>query len=450
MTAWQTNIKEGLRDIWSHKFRSSLTITGVILGVASLFTMFAITDGLTFEMQKNLIETGALERITILSADPPEEQEHLADQSPGQTYQDAVALRNHDLFLWVAPFIRFGASVTRAGKVVRGTLYGVDDGFLELDNHRISHGRYFSDLDLFYKNRVCVISTLLAKDLWDNPEREALGSWIIIHGVSFKVIGLFPHYMTERARRALQREIERNKKNPTQEDNVRQQKKRSSPWNDPFFSQNRAIAIPITTMLATLKSTTIVDGIDVGPDTQLSGIGVGIEDLSLLEVVEGVIQNTIRIVHNGVEDFELETGEDKINDVKAQIHSARTNGTFIAGIGLLVGGLGITNIMLATMVDRIREIGIRRALGAKPRDVLLQFLMESVILSLTGGILGLFLGLGFIQLIILLSPVDTNPIIEPMAIAISLISSIFVGIISGLYPAHKASNLSVLEALNFE
>ncbi|MEM9443966.1 MAG: ABC transporter permease [Verrucomicrobiota bacterium] len=446
---------EGLRGLWSYKFRSCLTLLGMILGVASLFAMLAITNGMTFEMLEGYREMGTLERVTVVKADPPAHQEHLADQNIGLVYEDAVALKQNPFFTWVCPLIEMGVNARYQDRRSNAILYGCTYDFLVMDRHVVAQGRFFSDLDMINQHRVAVVGYRIAKELWNQPERDSVGSTILINGTSFKIIGLFEEYLTEQAKR--ERETGFSKKiEEKRQQRMKRRKKR--PWQDPFYKKNNAIAIPLTTAIGTFRSTTMVNKKgsntsskeDLGPDPTLSSLQVGIPSFNQINEAKDIIRQTLLFTHNGVENFELETKEDEVAEIEKQIFSTRVNGLFIAGIGLLVGGLGITNIMLATMVDRIREIGIRRAIGAQPGDVFIQFILESTMLSLLGGVAGVFTGWGLLQLIMVLAPLSATPMIEMSAIIISFTSSAIVGLAAGIYPAVKASSLNVLEALNFE
>jgi len=165
-----------------------------------------------------------------------------------------------------------------------------------------------------------------------------------------------------------------------------------------------------------------------------------------LEQVRGVLEVTRR----GVDDFDLETREEWFDRMEASISATRLSGGMIAAIALVVGGIGITNIMLASISERVREIGIRMAVGARGRDIFAQILVETVIVAFLGGLLGVGAGIGLIEAITVLAPSENLPVVQWQAVASSVSFAVLAGILSGLYPALHASRLDPITALRYE
>jgi putative ABC transport system permease protein len=192
------------------------------------------------------------------------------------------------------------------------------------------------------------------------------------------------------------------------------------------------------------------NNVDTGRDTRISNLAVTIKDPSQLESSLQQMRNILSLTHRGIRDFGFETKEDWLDNIETSTRAAKLSGGLIAGISLLVGGLGIANIMLASISERIREIGIRRAVGATAFDIFIQIVIEATSLAILGGILGVAAGFALVQVLVMLAPAQNNPIIEPTAILISLGFAFLVGVLAGLYPAFKAAQLSPIQALRYE
>jgi len=436
---------EGIRDIASHKFRSALTILGVVLGASALLTMSSITEGMARGMRSQMLLTGDHIKIEVRRAAPPSEQSTIADTSPGLTLRDAEAIEQKiNLVDWVSPELKKRVIATYENKQDGTNVRGVTQGILIQDKHEEPYGRFFSDLDMENRNRVCVLGGRIYEKLFPNNFEEAVGSSIRVNGIAFEVVGIFPFYLSLKQ----QRDIESGK---YQEMRERLENRRGSKRflvNDAFPQKNDIIAIPITTFQEVFKDDAQETQV-IGDDMPIDKIFVGSKDPERMDDLIDQVRSLLLITHKGIEDFEISHQLDRLDQVDQQVGAARLSGSVIAGIGLVVGGVGIANIMLASIADRIREIGIRRAVGARPTDIFLQVMMEALLLAVIGGLVGIGLGYGLIFFLDNVAQIPNQPILTLDAVTFSFSFSLITGFIAGLYPALKASVLSPVEALRY-
>jgi putative ABC transport system permease protein len=436
---------EGLRDLWSHRFRSLLTILGIILGVASLLTMLAITKGMATSFRESLNESGDLQKIRIQQDTPPREQAEMADISLGLTYRDVEAI-NKERFrvLWVSPFISQNMRLSYENNSDGTSVVGALTDHLYMDRHRIKEGRFLTQLDIDQKKRVVVLGDRVAMNLFGFNGPQLIGKQVKINDVLFTVVGTLPRYLTQNQ----QREVEQGITEKRAERNKSRGSRRRE-W-DPFSWKHNLAVIPLTTMLSVFKSSNMVNGVDEGPDIKLTEIQVGLLRVEDAAEVQEWLRNTLRQTHRGIEDFQVVYDRERFAEVEQQIFAVRVSGGLIAGISLLVGGVGIMNIMLASITDRIREIGVRRAIGAQPVDIFIQILMEAVLLAMVGGVLGILAAQGMIYFLDAVVKIPNPPELEVGAMMISFMFALVIGVLAGIYPAIRASTLRPVEALKFE
>lgn len=432
-----TGFTEGIREIFSHKFRSFLTMFGVILGVASLLSMFGLTAGAVAGSKEILEGIGGLEKVGIIDAPIPHSQEGMQELSPGRTYADVLALRqNANLLSFISPEVGLGdAKVTYLNKQSKPKVLGVEPDIFNIDKHTLEYGRFLNPIDIELSKRVCVLGSRVSEELFGDASNSHIGNTVRINGELFVVVGVLSTYS--------QQKIGSSPARPSKS------KKNSGRW-DPFWSKNNLVAIPITTMQLIFKSSRIENGVEQGPDLKLNELNVQVSNLDHFPEALDQIRNIISLTHKGIQDFSLNTREDYFESIESYNRSMKITGGIIAGISLLVGGLGIANTMLASISERIREIGIRRAIGARQIDIFIQILIESIVLALMGGVLGIGLGYLLAEGIVMIAPTQNNPIIEAQAILISFSFALGVGFFAGLYPAWHASRLSPLQALRYE
>lgn len=446
MNLWM-GVQIGLREIFSHKFRSFLTMLGVILGVSSMMAMFALTEGIARGMKETLALIGGIEQVNIVDKEVSAKNENLADLSPGRTLDDAMAIRKGARFIsHVSPVKFFGANVSNASARERLRVQGVLPDFLEVDVHKIKYGRSITDLDVERAHRVIVLGASIVERLWPGrPGFNPVGEVVFVNEVPYQVVGTFAFYEREqdKRRRESGRAQEQQKRREARVDGGRG-------WS-PFQRKNETVVIPLTTLIYDFRSTAVgEDGVDYGPDLKLDDLEVRIVNIAYFDAAISEMQNILNVTHRGVDDFGFNTREDWFDRIQSSERATRFSGMLIAGISLLVGGIGITNIMLASITERIREIGVRRAVGARQRDIFSQILVESAVIGTLGGVIGLASGLALVGALEVLAPSDNAPVVTLAAVFISFAFAVGVGIASGIYPAWKASSLDPIVALRYE
>ncbi|MDB6054540.1 MAG: Macrolide export ATP-binding/permease protein MacB [Verrucomicrobiales bacterium] len=447
------SILVGFKEIWAHKFRSLLTMLGIILGVSSLIGMSAITKGMENGMKESLMAMGGVDKAITEEQDVPAYQQDLADSAPGRTMRDVYALKNSaSLLRLISPQMALlPAMASRADKRIRPSeLVGVWPAALEMDLHVLEHGRFFTDLDEEYANPVCVIGTAIRDELFGDPDEIGteiipLGQTINLNGQAFRIIGMFQRYESDVDKKA--REYARL--HPAKE---KTGPKRSKGWgsgrNWAFRRKNLTIYVPLNTMWIRFRSSgTGTNGI---PNPKLSDIDIKVKDVENFPEALQQAKNVMMITHNGIEDFGFQTQQGSVENINAAIRNARMSGGIISAISLLVGGIGIMNIMLASITERIREIGIRKAIGASTLAIFLQILVESVVIALIGGVAGVATSFGLVKLLGQLSPTDNTPIVTVASMIFAFLCSAAIGLVAGIFPALKAAKLNPIQALRYE
>lgn len=397
----------GTREVLAHKLRSFLTLFGIVLGAAALVGMLGVVKGLLRGWETMIYETGGIERITVNSASPPESQREIAPLSPGRTLNDVDAIqaavplaRRVSAEVDITP----GARLYFQGRALWRQVRGVMPATFAMDRFDAGQGRLIGELDLEFQNQVVVLGARVAEQLIPRG-LDPLGQIITINGQPFTVVGVLPDY-------------------------------RFGMDGGRYNVKTQSVFIPLTTAQTLFRI-----------DENVDSISIQLGDIADMPVALEQITNVLMHTHRGVQDFRLETREDLLQRFVETRNSYIYSLGGVAAIGLIVGGIGIMNVMLASISERVREIGVRRALGAKRMDIVVQILAESLTIAVAGGLFGVVASIGLILALQKIVVAANRPELSPAALLIGVIFSGLVGVLAGLYPAFRASQLSPVEAL---
>ncbi len=397
-------LKVAFNALKRNKMRSALTMLGIIIGVGSIIAMTGVGAGAQQEIDSQTAAFGT-NMITIRPGGMTAGGVRIRAASQ-LTLGDGEAIVKHsDLITAQTPVIRMVASVVSAERSWGSPIFGVNTSFTTIRNWGIQNGAMFTDQDYRSGNKVCVLGQTVAKNLF--PGQDPVGQIIRIQNVPFRVAG------------------------------VLEPKGQLASGQD----QDDMIIMPFTTFQKRLGVNRDLDYIYVSVRTA-QDMDAAIED------IRTILRNEHRIPSYGDDDFTVRTQE-QVNELAKSISKTVSILMFIvASISLVVGGIGIMNIMLVSVTERTREIGIRMAVGATEKDILLQFLIEAIVLSLMGGVIGLIIGVATGLILEIFT--GWNIIVTFVSVLISMGFSAGVGIFFGFYPARKAASLNPIEALRFE
>ncbi len=422
----------GLKSLWNHRLRSLLTALGIVFGVCSVIAMLAIGEGASYEAQEQIRQLGS-NNIIIRSVKPPEEETSTGQQSRGIEY--GLTYADIDRIKETIPSVEIKVPARIIRKDVWNgphrlycDIFGTVPWYTEVNNHRVAQGRFFNRLELDERSNVCVLGQTMADILF--PLDPPIGGTVHAGTNYYRVIGVMEPKSAGAAAGA---------GNGGQ---LEQEKAAASAAAHQMF-------IPLTTAKARFGETLI---------ERRSG-SFSVERVELHEVTARVarledVTETSKIIEAVLEYHHKETDYEITVPLELLRQAERTKQIFnvvlggIAALSLLVGGIGIMNIMLASVTERTREIGIRRALGAKRRDIVIQFLIETVILSGAGGLIGVALGITIPFFVEMFAQMPT--IVTPWSPIIAFSISGLVGVVFGLYPALRAANMDPVEALRHE
>jgi putative ABC transport system permease protein len=408
------SVRIALRSLAANKMRSTLTMLGIIIGVGAVITLMSIGRGAQAQILGAVQSNGT----NLLFVQPGSTQTGGVRTEAGTaatlTYEDALALKDPELapsVAEVAPELGSAGQLQYQGQNTRTRLSGVTEAYAVVRNVNVANGEWINDGQVAGRSTVIVLGPTVASTLFGDA--DPVGQTIRVSGIPFRVIG------------------------------VTEPKGGSG-----FGSQDDVGYVPLTTMSARLFGGGRFRG-----GTQVNTISVQVVEAAQIQPAIQQIGAILRQRHRlttGDDDFRV-TSLDEILKTLTQITD--TFAIFLGGIAaisLVVGGIGIMNIMLVSVTERTREIGIRKAIGAKRRDILVQFLTEAVVLSVTGGSIGITVGISLALLISGISNGAVNALIDLDSILLATLTSTAIGLFFGIYPASRAASLHPIDALRYE
>ena len=399
-------LKVAFRALRRNKLRTALTMLGIIIGVGAVIAMVGIGNGAKAQVEARIAALGQ-NVIMVFSGSITRGGVHTGFGGAGTlTVEDAAAIaRDVPGVAAVSPEVRTGAQIMAGNNNWSTSIMGEGVDYLTIRQWDLADGAMFTEADVRAAAKVCVLGKTTADKLF--PEDDPVGKIIRIKNVPVKVLGVL-------------------------------KRKGVSMFGS---DQDDTVLVPYTTAMKRFAGVTTLRSINVQAATaeQMAEVQSGITDL---------LRQRHRIQPGADDDFMLRNQQELSEAMSATTEVMTALLAAIASVSLLVGGIGIMNIMLVSVTERTREIGIRMAVGARARDILLQFLIEAVALSSTGGILGILFGVGGARLITMIKEWPT--LVSPESIVIAFAFSAAVGVFFGFYPARKASQLDPIDALRYE
>ena len=402
---WTTALPLAARALWRNKVRALLTALGVIIGVGSVITMLAVGAGAQERIARQLENLGS-NNLTVRSGSVTRGGVRTgAGTTTSLTAADAAAIAGLPGVLAVSPTVRTGAQARYRGANWGTVVEGVTPDYLQVGNWDLAEGEFVNERQVTAAADVCVVGQTVVRELFGlvNP----VGEIVVLKGLACRVIGVLAE-------------------------------KGASNWGT---DQDDVILAPLTTVQRKFMGITHVDRIEVQAATKAAA-GQAYKEIRRL------LRKRHRLREDQGDDFRLYNRAELASSAEESASVFAWLLGSIASVSLLVGGIGIMNIMLVSVTERTREIGIRMALGARRRDILWQFLLEALVLSGVGGIVGVLLGIAAALALGAFSEFEIR--IAPWSVVLAFSFAAMIGVFFGLHPARKASQLQPIEALRYE
>jgi putative ABC transport system permease protein len=405
-----------IRSLMANKLRSALTMLGIIIGVGAVITLMSVGQGAQAHITSTFEQMGT--NVLYVMSTSAEEGGMMAIQygnmTPNLTLDDAQALERIDGVTAVAAVNENIVDLTAGGESKTAIIHGASAEYLSVYAYSLAEGQFFSDRHLASRSTVIVLGSKVAEDLFG--DEDPVGQMVKVNGKRFSVIGVL------------------------------------APKGGAIMgvSLDDIVVTPITTFQTRLFTQRTTSGQDAVQQIALQLNSADATDKVTTEV-ETILRRRHHLIGDDKNDFAIVSMEQMLGMLQ------QVTGIFtivlgaIASISLLVGSIGIMNIMLVSVTERTREIGIRKAVGAKRRDILVQFLLEAAVLSLLGGAVGIIGGWSLSYLISLLniSGITLHTVVSPAIVILAVAVSVFIGLASGIYPAMRAARLNPIDALHY-
>ena len=403
-----TNLfKIALRALANNKMRAFLTMLGIIIGVTSVITMIAIGQGSKLSIQAQISEMGS----NMIMIHPGGEMRggvrQSADDMQTLDLEDYESLRTETTFLAaVSPNVSSSGQLIAGNNNYPSSINGVGTDYLEIRQLTVESGEMFTEQDIQTSAKVCVIGKTIVDNLFPDGQ-DPIGQIIRFNQVPFRVIGVL----------------------------------KSKGYNSMGMDQDDIVLAPYSTVMKRLLAQTYLQGIFA------SALSEGMTDYATEEISE-LLRRNHKLKATDEDDFSIRSQEELSSMLNTTTDLMTTLLASIAAISLVVGGIGIMNIMYVSVTERTREIGLRMSVGARGIDILSQFLIEAVLISITGGLIGVLLGCG---LSFVVKAMAGWPVfIQPWSVLLSFAVCTFTGVFFGWYPAKKAAQLDPIEAIRYE
>ena len=403
-----TNLfKIALRALANNKMRAFLTMLGIIIGVTSVITMIAIGQGSKQSIQAQISEMGS----NMIMIHPGGEMRggvrQSADDMQTLDLADYESLRQETTFLSaVSPNVSSSGQLIAGNNNYPSSISGVGTDYLQIRQLTVESGEMFTEQDIQTSAKVCIIGKTIVDNLFPDGQ-DPIGQIIRFNQVPFRVVGVL----------------------------------KSKGYNSMGMDQDDIVLAPYSTVMKRLLAQTYLQGIFA------SALSEGMTDYATEEIAE-ILRRNHKLKDTDEDDFSIRSQEELSTMLNTTTDLMTTLLACIAGISLVVGGIGIMNIMYVSVTERTREIGLRMSVGARGIDILSQFLIEAVLISITGGLIGVLLGCGlsFVVRMVAGWPV----FIQPWSVLLSFAVCTFTGVFFGWYPAKKAAQLDPIEAIRYE
>ena len=396
-----------LKALGNNKFRGFLTMLGIIIGVGSVITMLAIGQGSKKSIQDEISEMGSNMIMIHPGGDMRGGVMLGPDDMQSLKVKDFEDIRSECSYVTlISPSVNSSAQAVYGANNTPTSIYGVNQDYLEIRGYKVQDGDVFSDQDIKTAAKVCLVGKTVVDELFTNGENP-VGKVIRFGTIPFRIVGVLE----------------------------------SKGYNSMGMDQDDLIITPYTTVMKRILAITYLQ------EVVCSALSEEYTDQAIEEITT-VLRRNHKLKESDDDDFDIRSQQELSSMMTSTSDMMSTLLAAVAGISLLVGGIGIMNIMYVSVTERTKEIGLRMSIGAKGRDILAQFLIEATLISITGGLLGVILGVGASYLVKLL--LSYPIVIQVWSIVLSFLVCTVIGIFFGWYPARKASNLDPIEAIRYE
>lgn len=409
-----TNLfKIALNAIAANKMRSFLTALGIIIGVASVIAMLAIGQGSKKSIQANIAQMGS----NLIMIHPGADMRGGVRMDPAtmQTLrlEDYISIRENCSYIKaVTPVVSTSGQWINGNNNTQSTIYGVNGEYLEIKQLKVAEGTFFTDTDIRTSAKVCILGQTVVDYLFPDGS-DPIGKIVRFNSIPFRVVGVL------------------NKKG----------------YNTMGMDQDNLVVAPYTTVMKRILAQTYLSEIQASAITQ-ELTSQAIDEMTQILRNNHKLKEATNEEMADEDDFNIRSQEEIASMMNSTTNMMTILLGCVAGISLFVGGIGIMNIMYVSVTERTREIGLRMSVGARSIDILNQFLIEAILLSITGGIIGIILGVGSSYAINILARWPIS--IQPWSIIMSFAVCTFTGVFFGWYPAKKAAQLDPIEAIRYE